>query len=399
MIIFAEKHFSQKNARLFSFLINAAIYFRAFLALASRFIKQAFLPVVDSTILVTGLFALTNQWKMSSIEFPDAVVNVSIPIYTLIWLLGVLFNGGYDYPIKLLNYFKGIFISTLVILVAYALLAKSWQFSRLFILVGAAWMISYFLLSRLFLHVSISGKFSLARKKNKKFVIVGETKEVERVSDILKQTNPNIDLIEHVSVGDEKENGAVGTLNQLDQITYIHDINEIIFCAKDTSAQTIIHWMTAIDSSKIDFKIAQPDSLSLIGSNSIETAGDLYVLNINSITKTENIRSKRTFDLLLSVAFILATPLLVFIYKKPINYIRNIFKIFFGKLSFVGYLSGSSNQAYQLPRIKKGVLNPIDGLVFEDKSITDKLNLIYARDYSIRKDFGILVKAWKKLDR
>lgn len=399
MIIFAEKHFSQKNARLFSFLINAAIYFRAFLALSSRFIKQAFLPVIDSAILITGLFALTNQWKMSSIEFPDSVVNVSIPIYTVIWLLGVLFNGGYDYPIKPLKYFKGIIVSTLVILVAYALLAKSWQFSRLFILVGACWMIGYFLLSRLFLHFAIGRKFSLVRKKNKKFAIVGESKEVERVSEILKQTNPNIDLIEHVSVGEVKEQGAVGTLNQLDQITYIHDINEIIFCAKDTSAQTIIHWMTAIDSSKIDFKIAQPDSLSLIGSNSIETAGDLYVLNINSITKTENIRSKRTFDLLLSFLFIIASPILAFAYKKPLNFYRNIFRIFFGKLSFVGYLSNDSNQAYQLPRIKKGVLNPNDGLVFDDKTITDKLNLIYARDYSIQKDFGILVKAWKKLDR
>lgn len=200
-------------------------------------------------------------------------------------------------------------------------------------------------------------------------------------------------------MGEEKEYGAVGTLNQLDQITYIHDINEIIFCAKDTSAQTIIHWMTAIDSSKIDFKIAQPDSLSLIGSNSIETAGDLYVLNINSITKTENIRSKRTFDLLLSFLFIIASPILAFAYKKPLNFCRNIFRVFFGKLSFVGYLSNDSNQAYQLPRIKKGVLNPNDGLVFDDKTITDKLNLIYARDYSIQKDFGILVKAWKKLDR
>ena len=399
MIIFAEKHFSQKNARLFSFLINAAIYFRAFLALASRFIKQAFLPVIDSAILITGLFALTNQWKMSSIEFPDSVVNVSIPIYTVIWLLGVLFNGGYDYPIKPLKYFKGITLSTLVILVAYALLPKSWQFSRLYILVGAGWMIGYFLLSRLFLHFAIGRKFSLVRKKNKKFAIVGESNEVKRVTEILKQTNPNIDLIEHVSVGEEKEYGAVGTLNQLDQITYIHDINEIIFCAKDTSAQTIIHWMTAIDSSKIDFKIAQPDSLSLIGSNSIETAGDLYVLNINSITKTENIRSKRTFDLLLSFVFILTSPILAFSYKKPLNFIRNIFRIFFGKLSFVGYLSNNSNQAYQLPRIKKGVLNPNDGLVFEDKTITDKLNLIYARDYSIQKDFGILLKAWKKLDR
>ena len=38
MVIFAQKHFSNKNARLFSFLINSAIYFRAGLALINRFV-------------------------------------------------------------------------------------------------------------------------------------------------------------------------------------------------------------------------------------------------------------------------------------------------------------------------------------------------------------------------
>lgn len=37
MIIFARKHFSKQNANTFSFLINLAIYFRAFLSLISRF--------------------------------------------------------------------------------------------------------------------------------------------------------------------------------------------------------------------------------------------------------------------------------------------------------------------------------------------------------------------------
>ena len=41
MIIFARKHFSNKNARLFSALINTAIYFRAFIAILNRFIKKA----------------------------------------------------------------------------------------------------------------------------------------------------------------------------------------------------------------------------------------------------------------------------------------------------------------------------------------------------------------------
>lgn len=399
MIIFAEKHFSQKNAKLFSFLINAAIYFRASLAIAMRFIRSSVLPTIDFTILLIGLYALTNQWKISNIDFPSNILRVAIPTYTLTWMISILFHGGYDEPIKFTKYIKGTLVGTLLILIIYGLLPKDWQFSRLYILMGACWVILYYILSRVYLHFAIGKRFNLLTKKNKKFAIVGRKEEYERVAGILKQTNTKIDIIEHVSIDDVKEPGSVGTINQLDQITYIHGINEIVFCAKDTSAQTIIHWMTAIDSSKTDFKIAQPDSLSLIGSNSIETAGDLYVLNINSITKTENIRSKRTFDLAMTLILIFLSPVLVWFYENKKKFFQNIFKTFFGKLSLVGYYNSNSSASFQLPRIKPGILNPIDSLSFRDETLTDKLNLIYARDYSIQKDFRILLKAWKKLDR
>ena len=399
MIIFAEKHFSQKNAKLFSFLINAAIYFRATLAISMRFIWHAVLPLVDFSILLIGLYALTNQWRISNIDFPESIVNISLPAYTLIWMLSVLFQNGYDNTVKLSNYFKSTLIGTMTILIVYALLPKSWQFSRLYILLGAGWVLSYFLLSRIFLHFSIGKKFNLSPKKNKRFAIVGGQEEFERVAEILKQTTRKIESIEHVSAGEEKEKGAVGTLNQLDQILHIKGINEIIFCAKDTTAQTIINWMTVIDSTKIDFKIAQPDSLSLIGSNSIETAGDLYVLDINSITKTENIRSKRTFDIAMGFLLLVGSPVLIWYIKNKKLFLQNIFSVLIGKLSLVGYFKLDSKVSNQLPRIKPGILNPIDSLSFPDVSLTEKLNLIYARDYSIGKDLSILLKAWKKLDR
>jgi hypothetical protein len=76
-----------------------------------------------------------------------------------------------------------------------------------------------------------------------------------------------------------------------------------------------------------------------------------------------------------------------------------MFSVLVGKISIVGYLSSKTNSSNQLPRIKGGILNPTDSLSFLDESLTDKLNLIYARDYSIQKDLGILLKAWKKLDR
>ncbi len=399
MVIFAQKHFSEKNARLFSILINAAIYFRASLAIFARFIKRATLPVIDFALITGGLVALTNQWSKSHIDFPEQILKIAIPCYAMVWMISILFNGGYDKPLKLLKYLRGTIVGTIIILVVYALLPKDWQFSRLYILTGSVWIVFYYLLSRFFLHFAIGEQFSLIAKKNKKFAIVGFSDEFKRVSDILKQTNEKIDLIEHVSPGEDKEPGAVGTLNQLDQITHIHGINEIIFCAKDTSAQTIIHWMSGIDSTKTDFKIAQPDSLSLIGSNSIETAGDLYVLNINAITKAENIRTKRTFDLIVSTVLLISAPVMIFFYIDKAKYLRNILKVLSGKHSFVGYDMNDSSSVFNLPRIKSGVLNPSDTLSFSDDSLTDKLNLIYARDYSVQKDLSIVLKAWRKLDR
>ena len=398
MVIFAEKHFSQKNAKLFSFLINCAIYFRASLAIFGRFIKQISLPLFDSFYLIGGLFVLTRYWKKSSIEFPSEIVNIAIPSYTAIWLLSVFYSSGYDSPIKLFKYIKGAIFGTISILVTYALLPKDWQFSRLYILIGTIWIISYFIISRIFLHFSIGKKFTLAANKNKKFVVVGSKNEAERVSQLIKQTNDKIEEINFVSTSDTKEEGFIGTLNQLDQVVHIHSIDEIIFCAKDTTAQTIIHWMSVISSTNIDFKIAQPDSLYLIGSNSIDSAGDLYILNINSISTKSNIRNKRTFDFITSIGLLIITPLLIFTFKNKRKFISNVLSVLVGKLSIVGY-HYLNNSEHNLPKIKNGILSPADKTNLIDETMFDKLNLIYARDYNISKDLIILKNAWRKLDR
>jgi O-antigen biosynthesis protein len=399
MVIFAEKHFSQKNAKLFSLLINGAIYFRAFLALLTRFIKKTTLPIVDSAYLLAGLFALTTYWKHAHIDFPDEILKYSIPGYTLIWMSSIFFTAGYDSPTKLFRFLKGAFIGTLLILIIYALLPKNWQFSRLYILIGAAWVSSYYLISRLFLHFFLKRRFNLTQSKNKKFVIVGSKEESERVSQLLRQTNSRIDEISCISATEKKEEGTIGTLNQLDQVVHIHSIDEIIFCAKDTSAQAIIQWMSSISSDLVDFKIAQPESLFLIGSNSIETAGDLYILNLNSITTKSNVRNKRTFDFMVALSLLLFTPLSILFYRKKKKFMKNLFSILFGEKSVVGYHYFLEPHTIHLPKIKAGILSPADKLLLEDSSMTDKLNLLYARDYSLFTDFSILRKAWKKLDQ
>ena len=90
MVILLKSIF-QKHAKIFSFAIHLAIYFRAFLAILNRFVKFSFPILVDYAIILFGLIALTNHWKKNNIHFPDFVYNISIPVYTSIWILSSLF--------------------------------------------------------------------------------------------------------------------------------------------------------------------------------------------------------------------------------------------------------------------------------------------------------------------
>lgn len=399
MVIFARKHFSQKNAKLFSFLINSAIYFRAGLAIASRFVKRSTLPLIDALYLLAGLFTLTNYWHQARIEFPETTTTVLISCYTAVWMFANLIVGSYDPPVKLKKFVFGTVTGTAAILMFYALFPKEWQFSRLYILTGAAWIITYYWLSRLFLHAAIGGRFVINGKKNGNFAIIGNEEEFKRVALILRQTQPTVEQIIHVSPGPEKEATAVGTMEQLDQVCTIHKTDEIIFCAKDTTANQIIHWMTAIQLPHIDFKIAQPDSLFLIGSNSIETAGDLYIMDINAIAHSVKKRQKRLVDFICGALMLLLSPLLIAVFRQKGRYFRNAFRLLTGKITAVGYGSSASAKPQELPSIKPGILTPGDRFNISDESLFVKLDLLYAREYDLLTDIRIILRAWKQLDR
>ena len=398
MVIFAKKHFSQNHAKIFSFLIHLAIYLRASLAITQRIIKTYTLPFIDFSITLSGLYALTNWWTINHIEFNAYALTWGIPSYCIGWFFANYLGGTYDSPVNLKSTLKSTGIGTLVILLCYGLLPKDLQFSRLFILIGTCWVGTYYLISRIYLHFAFQGKFNLLAATNKRFLVVGELAECHRVSNFLKQAYLNIEMIEFISCTEKESSEFRGAIHQLEEIARIEQVNEIVFCAKDLTAQAIISNMIQIDSSGIDFKIAQPDSTSLIGSNSIHTAGDLYVLDINAITKQKNIRKKRIFDLSLSTIGLLISPVLVFKFKQPLNFVKNLLHIIIGNKSFVGYEQQKRQNNKGLPRLKPGVLTPADGLYPGQELATEKLNLIYARDYAITKDISILTNGWKKLD-
>ncbi|MCH2235195.1 MAG: glycosyltransferase family 2 protein [Crocinitomicaceae bacterium] len=403
MIIFARKHFGGKDARLFSFLINLAIYFRASLAIAWRMIKRLFLPLLDLIIILAGLLGISHLYQnYSEIYFPAEIQNYGLAAYAGIWVLIQVFSGGYDKPAKLIKHFTGALIGTGVILMFYALLSKEYQFSRLIILFGGGFVFLYYLVSRILLHTTIGGRYRIGGEKNKRFAIVGSRDEVERVNALLVQTNSNIQEVYFLAAeNQEKDDFYSGNFTQLNQIIDIHKVDEIIFCAKDISAQEIIRTMMNFTDFNLDFKIAQPETAYLIGSNSIDTKGDLYVMEINRIDKPSNRRNKRILDFVLSLFLIITIPLTIWFFKHKKQFLKNIFSIFGGKSTFVGYgiVDHASNLA--LPKLKKGVL-PIT-LQVPDQNLTEdavgRLNLIYAKNHSVYLDFKLIINNLGRLDR
>jgi lipopolysaccharide/colanic/teichoic acid biosynthesis glycosyltransferase len=152
---------------------------------------------------------------------------------------------------------------------------------------------------------------------------------------------------------------------------------------------------------QVDYKIAPPESLSIIGSQSISTTGDLYILELDSINKINNRRSKRFFDILLSLISLITFPVVVFLVKQPAGFFRNILLVFSGRKSWVGYFRTEDFDSGNLPEIRKGILNPTDVLNRKgiDNETINRLNLLYARDYKVLNDLTICFRGFRDLGR
>ena len=406
MIIFARKHFSQKNAKTFSILINLAIYFRAFVAIFSRFIKNIFLPFLDIVTIFGIYYIIKPVWETYKFQgygqYPKEFLLYAVPSYILIWTLSLWFNGGYSKQIKLSKFLRAIPIGTLIILVLYALLPEHLRFSRALILIGASFsfLMTYF--NRILVHFVKFLPQKFKRRRKLRIVIVGLNNEIERVEKIITEAEIKPNIIGYVapSIG-LKTDYHIGNVNQLEEIVKIHKIDEIVFCAKDIPSNQIINTMLGISKFNVDFKIAQPDTLSIIGSNSIETAGELYTVEINAISKTQNIRSKRVFDIIASILLIIFCPLILLFYKIPFKLINNSVNVLLGSKTWVGYFKASDTRYENLPKIRDGILTPLDlgSMKEQTDSFINNSNVQYAKNYTIWNDLDILLKGFKQIGR
>ncbi|MBL7933416.1 MAG: glycosyltransferase, partial [Bacteroidia bacterium] len=402
MAIFAEKHFSQNNARLFNFFIHLAIYLRAAAAIFVRLVKQLFFPAIDFALILTGLYVCKDIYEVHFKLYPNfyskEIIRLFFPIYTLLWMLFVYFSGGYDVPTRIRKIVRGVLTGSAFILIVYSLLPEHYRFSRALILIGSFYALAIYLFTRIFYHLIRIKRFKLGgHKANAHIGIIGSEQEFTRVSDILNKTNIRAEFVGFIS---NEENGSknaayIGHFKQVNEIIDVHHLDEIIFCAKDISSQEIINKMITLVTKGVEFKIAPPESLSIIGSNSIDTAGDLYMIDVNNVGRPENKRNKRLFDVGISFFLIIFFWFFIWFQKNKTNFLANCFKVLFGFYSWVGY--GKSLRK-DLPALRPSVLSPAD--ILSGNITVERINkalLNYSKDYRIENDLRIMQKKWSLL--
>lgn len=400
MAIFAKKHFSKESAQMFSLLINFAILLRASVSIANRFVKRISLPLLDGGLIYIGLFMVSKYWESSikaeeGLHYPMEFFLFVLPAYVLIWLVSMHFAGGYDKPVKLSNVVRGLVAGSAIILIGYGLMGEEIRFSRAVILIGSLWALLVVPLIRMVLHLLKVDGFNLNSEKTKRFLVVG-SEEIDRVENLLKDTFKTPGFIGRYEVESDAD------LSKLDEYIRIQNIGEVIFCAKDIPAQRIIDCMTQTSFPEVDFKIAPSESMFLIGSNSINTAGDLYAFGMNSISKPTNKRVKRLLDVVLSVFFLGLSPIILWFMKSPIGLFKNIILVLVGNKTWVGYIKDlNADQNFQLPKLSNSVLNPLDGLEAgqPDEEGLLRLNMLYAKDYRVANDLNIVFKGFRQLGR
>lgn len=401
MIIFAKKHFSKGNARRYAMLINLAIYFHALLTLSVQFFKTAFLPALDALMIYLGFAILLPNWEAYKFEkgyYPPEYLHIAVPVYILIWLTSIWLNGGYRKNIEFLRIFKGLAWGTVSILVFYSLIDESMRYSRALLLLGSAWAFVVLPAYRFLLSRSPLSGVDLEFGKQKRVAIVAAEIESKRISDLILSSGLKIDTIGYVAPDSSvHQQFFLGNINQLPDIIRINKIDELIFSSKDIPSQQIIRIMLDLYDLNIDYKIAPPESLSIIGSNSISTSGDLYVVQINSIARENNRHNKRAFDFFSSLILFFFSPVLAWFVHNKLAFFRSIFEVLSATKSWVGYCSGSQNH---LPPIKKGILSPasIFSEVLPEKK-KDELNMVYAKNYRLVNDLEIVIKAWKNIGK
>ncbi len=408
MKIFAGKHFSGNNKGLFIGLINLAIYLRAGIAVLSRVFHKWGVVLLDVILIFFSMILVKEYWEyyvryIDGGTYPSSYVYINIPLYTLLWTISIYFSGGYDKGVTVARILRGLVWGTILIAAAYGFFPDHLRFSRGMIVAGAATSGAVLIIARLITHFIKTGNIRFGEQALKRIIIVADELNANAVYNLLEKGGYGLHILGYAGQPGAGKHPMrhLGEASDIASLTHIYKPGELIFVAGELTYKQIIEKMDEL-AGKTDFKMVVPEGSAIVGSNSKNTAGDLYISAIYNLGHAYNLRLKRLIDIVTSLLILFTAPLHWVLVRHPVQLMKNSWQVFIGKQTWVGY-SGplSAIQDEGLPPIPAGVLS-MDLLIQQEGSAAPDeivLNRIYATEYQPANDLLILFRLYRSLGR
>ena len=399
MSLFVKKHYSGSKAGLFMLFIQTAIIIRAFFSAMGNLLKKIGLPILDAG-LILGSFVLTrilwNNFIRQEINYSPQVLFTAFPAFTALFLITAFYSGLYDKGYKQSQLVRSTTIAALVLLSVYALLPESIRFSRGILVTGIALA---FLLMNLMRWLFIKLNYLETNneyEERRQTIVVANEKDFLIIADMLDKAGMTERVLGRVGSGFSKTGFALGNINNLPELVKKYQVKEIIFCENGLSFKEIIDCICTLPVI-VRSKFHASGSSSIIGSNSKNTSGGFianttkYKIGIPLLR-----RNKRLLDIILSVLFLLALPIIIFIKKGVAAFYKNVFSVLSGKKTWIGYAAETND----LPKLKSAVITTttlpaaMNDLPVESLQRSD---VWYASGYTVLTDIKKIGKGFKYL--
>ncbi len=398
MIIFTKKHFSSGSSRMYVGFVKVAIYLRALLSILKRIVTRIIHPVFDFLVVFSGLNFFKNLWAtkyhLNPAYYDNSSITANLAFYAIAWILGMYIFGNYDKRTNLFSLLRGLIISSIFVLIFYAILPLEYRPSRFLLLVGTCWALICTMFSKLIFNYVETKKFSFVKPLRKRIAIVGLEPDTEQIKQLLKGYKEEQEVVGVIHPAESTADSYyINSISNLEEVVEILNITELIFSAKALNFSTILQLMSDLGS-QLTYKIADEENYAVLGSDSKNTPGELYTYDFQlNIAKASNVRIKKLSNVVLTLLIFFLSPLIFVFSGFNAKIFRNLFVVLTGKKQWVSY-DYNDLQVDNLPSQKPGII-PVS-IQLGKKELRNaelhNINTYYANNYRMFQDTEILIK-------